>query len=70
MKPPEVLEVIVATVVVSNFIVTLVLLANLEPVTVTVVPTGPLIGDSVIVASDVTVNGARAVLPGPVATTL
>lgn len=67
LKLPVLLEVIVEgvvlTVVLSNFIVIPVLLANLEPETVTIVPAGPLVGDSVIVAGDVTVKVAGAVSP-------
>ena len=63
---PVLLEVTVAglvvTVVPSNFIVMATLAVNLEPETVTAVPAGLVVGDSVIVAGDVTVNVARTVL--------
>ena len=63
---PVLLEVtvegLVVTMVPSNFIVMAVLAANLEPETVTAVLAGLVVGDSVIVAGDVTVNVARTVL--------
>lgn len=67
LKLPELLDVIVVglvlTAILSNFIVMTLLGSNFVPVTVTVVPARPLAGESVMVAAEVTVKGAGAVLP-------
>jgi len=66
LKVPEVLDVtvegIVVTVAVPNFTVIEVLTGKLEPATITDEPTGPLVGDRVIVGvEEVTVNVASGI---------